>query len=158
MAVHFIAMVPVEHLGRALAVLREKRHDTQEDVARNAGVTPSMISNYERGKEKPSIDSLWKILSAMNCTFVDLEAALRFVRGDHFPVHSEHWRIQFDDGYNPGIAQSFPGKAELPPGLDVRRLLGKEGKQLSPEVAQSFSAVLQIFWWLAGQKGDQGDG
>ena len=151
MAVHFIAMVPVEHLGRALAVLREKRHDTQEDVARNAGVTPSMVSNYERGKEKPSIESLWKILSAMNCSFVDLEAALRFVRGDHFPIQSEHWRIQVDEGYGSGIAQpqySTPGQA---PGFDIRELLGTDEDTLTPEVAQCFSAMLQIFWRLAGQ-------
>ena len=150
MAVHFIAMVPVEHLGRALAVLREKRHDTQEDVARNAGVTPSMISNYERGKEKPSIESLWKILSAMNCSFMDLEAALRFVRGDHFPVRSEHWHIQVDKGYGPGVAQAqFSSSGQ--PGIDVRQLLGTEEDTLSPEVAQCFSAMLQIFWRLAGQ-------
>jgi transcriptional regulator with XRE-family HTH domain len=144
-------MVPVEHLGRALAVLREKRHDTQEDVARVAGVTPSMISNYERGKEKPSIDSLWKILAAMNCIFFDLEAALRFVRGDHFPVQSDHWRVQIDDDFGPGISQPPTGGSGPFSGIDVRHLLGAEGKALPPEIAQGFSAMLQVFWWLAGQ-------
>ncbi|MEM9290430.1 MAG: helix-turn-helix transcriptional regulator [Acidobacteriota bacterium] len=86
-------MVPIEKLGRALAVLREKHRKTQEEVATAASVTASMISNYERGKEKPSLESLWKILTAMNCTLIDLEASLRLVNGEAFPLHCQNWSI-----------------------------------------------------------------
>lgn len=89
-----------------MACLREKQRKTQEQVASTAGVTASMISNYERGKEKPSLDSLWKILGALNCTLIDLEAALRFVRGDKFPVRSTNWQISVDTGeYETGGAE-----------------------------------------------------
>jgi transcriptional regulator with XRE-family HTH domain len=111
----FALMVPIEHLGRALATLREKHGRTQEDVAGAAGVTASMISNYERGKEKPSLDSLWKILGAMNCSLIDLEASLRFVRGDAFPLHCQNWRISIEaDDYDLASPPNHPSEIAEP--------------------------------------------
>ncbi len=119
----FPAMVPIEHLGRALATLRDKHNKTQEEVASVAGVTPSMISNYEREKEKPSLDSLWKILGAMNCSLIDLEAALRFVRGDAFPLHCRNWRIRIESDEYPPPATSRQPSEIAEPGFDLERLL-----------------------------------
>ena len=86
-------MVQLDHLGRALATLWEKRGKTQEEVARSSGITASMISNYERSRERPRVESLWKILQGLDCTLMDLEAALRFVAGEPFPVESKTFRI-----------------------------------------------------------------
>ncbi|MDY7095434.1 MAG: helix-turn-helix transcriptional regulator [Acidobacteriota bacterium] len=136
-------MVPIEHLGRALAILREKHGRTQEEVATAASVTPSMISNYERGKEKPSLDSLWKILRAMNCTFIDLEAALRLVRGDAFPLHCQNWSVTIDSpeygliggGRQPG--EIFDADLDLS-GLKVG------GKPLSVDAEQAMLTMMQL--------------
>ncbi|MCB1034605.1 MAG: helix-turn-helix transcriptional regulator [Acidobacteria bacterium] len=116
-------MVPIELLGRALATLRDKHNKTQEEVASVAGVTPSMISNYERGKEKPSLDSLWKILGAMNCSLIDLEAALRFVRGDAFPLHCQNWRIRIESDEYPMTASSRQPAELAEPRFDLDRFL-----------------------------------
>lgn len=136
-------MVPIEHLGKALAVLREKHGQTQEEVAAVASVTASMISNYERGKEKPSLDSLWKILGAMSCTLIDLEAALRFIRGDVFPLHCKNWQISIDSPeYELARASKQPGLVEEAD-LDLSALrLG--GKPLSPEAEHAILAMMRL--------------
>ncbi|MCH9650835.1 MAG: helix-turn-helix domain-containing protein [Deltaproteobacteria bacterium] len=119
-------MVPIQHLGRALVVLREKNGRTQEEVAGLAGITASMISNYERGKEKPSLESLWKMLSAMNCSLIDLEAALRFARGDVFPFHCQNWRIRIEqDEYDLSVGGSMPGEI-AEPSFDLSSILSDQ--------------------------------
>lgn len=119
----FVPMVPIEELGKALAILRAKHGKTQETVAQTAGITPSMISNYERGKEKPSLDSLWKILSAMDCSLIDLEAALRMAKGEPFPLRCENWRITIEaDDYDAGAASPQPGELAEPSAARVETL------------------------------------
>lgn len=133
-------MVPIKHLGRALAILREKHGRTQEEVATAAGVTASMISNYERGKEKPSLDSLWKILSAMKCSLIDLEAALRFARGEAFPIHCQNWRIRIEsDEYPMGEPGGQPGTIAEPQ-FNLHALL--EGQHTYSDEAEQYLAGL----------------
>ena len=146
-------MVPIEHLGRALAILREKYRRTQEEVAREAGVTSSMISNYERDKEKPSLESLWKILGAMGCSLVDLEAALRFARGDHFPVRSEHWRISIDDEYETGMPNRQPGLV-VEPELDLGGLF-PDGETMSPELETCLRILIQLIFKISRLEQDR---
>ena len=136
----FAAMVPIEHLGRALATLRDKHNKTQEEVASVAGVTPSMISNYERGKEKPSLESLWKILGAMDCSLIDLEAALRFVRGDAFPLHCRNWRIRIEADEYPLPATSRQPSEIAEPGFDLGRLL--QSNQPVPNEAERYVGAM----------------
>lgn len=128
-----------------MACLREKQHKTQEQVATTAGVTASMISNYERGKEKPSLDSLWKILTALNCTLIDLEAALRFVQGDHFPVHCENWRIILaSDEYETGVTEPQSiSDAEA----SLEKILGSGpiGPDIERGMGSILRGVLQLF-------------
>lgn len=139
----FAAMVPLEHLGRALATLRDKHNKTQEEVASLAGVTPSMISNYERGKEKPSLESLWKILGALSCSLIDLEAALRFVRGDAFPLHCRNWRIRIEaDEYPlPGTSRQPSELAE--PRFDLDRVL-KSNQPVPQEAEHYIGAMMRL--------------
>jgi len=140
-------MVPIEHLGRALATLREKHRRTQEDVATAAGVTASMISNYERGKEKPSLDSLWKILGAMNCSLIDLEAALRFVRGDAFPLHCQNWRISIESNeYELGEVRGQPGEIAEPE-FNLGALLEGE-RSYSGEAEQHLAGMIKAMLGL----------
>ena len=70
----------LEPFGRALRTLREARKLTQAELARQAGVSAAMISNYENGKETPSLRSLCRILAALACDFSDLDRALTLIR------------------------------------------------------------------------------
>jgi transcriptional regulator with XRE-family HTH domain len=54
------------NLGRTLSLLRELRGKSQARVAREAGIGKSQLSKYENGKELPKLDSLEKVLNALD--------------------------------------------------------------------------------------------
>ena len=66
-------------LGRALRWLRDRQGKRQYQVADAAGITKAMLSAYETGKQKPSLDTLEKILAALDCDLNDLHNALQIV-------------------------------------------------------------------------------
>jgi transcriptional regulator with XRE-family HTH domain len=66
-------------LGRALRWLRDRQGKRQYQVADAAGITKAMLSAYETGKQKPSLDTLEKILVALECDLNDLHNALQIV-------------------------------------------------------------------------------
>lgn len=134
-------MVPIEHLGKALAILREKTGKTQLQIGEAANVTPSMISKWERNKEKPTLESLWKTLSAMGCTWIDLEAALRFVRGDAFPLQSRYWKINIESEEYPGLMPAGSEIAE--PTVDLSSIF-PDARPVPPEKEEAFLAMMRI--------------
>lgn len=58
-------MTMFTNLGRTLSLLRELRGKSQARVAREAGIGKSQLSKYENGKELPKLDSLEKVLRAL---------------------------------------------------------------------------------------------
>ncbi len=54
-----------EQLGRALRILREQAGLSQTHVSRQAGMSKSQLSKYETGRELPKLDSLARILQAL---------------------------------------------------------------------------------------------
>jgi transcriptional regulator with XRE-family HTH domain len=70
----------LENLGTAIAVLRTVRGRDQAALARAAGVQASSISDYERGKVRPSARTLDRLLSGLRLPASALGAALGFVR------------------------------------------------------------------------------
>jgi transcriptional regulator with XRE-family HTH domain len=66
-------------LGRSLRWLRDRQGKRQYQVADAAGITKAMLSAYETGKQKPSLDTLEKILLALECDLNDLHNALQIV-------------------------------------------------------------------------------
>lgn len=65
-----------DHLDRALRYLREGRRTRQYQIAEEAGITKAMLSAYETGKQKPSLETLDKLLGALGCDLIDLHEAL----------------------------------------------------------------------------------
>ncbi len=53
--------VPMEVIGLRIRTQRKKMGFTVDEVALKIGVSQSMISQVERGKAKPSLDTLWKL-------------------------------------------------------------------------------------------------
>ena len=68
-----------EGLGKALRWLREKAGLRQYETATEAGITKAMLSAYETGKQSPSLESLEKVLDALNADLVSLARALDHV-------------------------------------------------------------------------------
>ena len=58
-------MTMFNNLGRTLSLLRELRGKSQASIAREAGIGKSQLSKYENGKELPKLDSLEKVLKAL---------------------------------------------------------------------------------------------
>jgi len=70
-------MKAFDRLDRALVLLRTRAGLKQLELAKRAGVTPSMISEYESGKKSPHVDTLDKILDVLELDAHGLAAALR---------------------------------------------------------------------------------
>lgn len=72
-------MPAFEGLGKALRWLREKQNKRQYQVAESAGITKAMLSAYETGKQKPSLETLEKILDALELGLPELSSTLDLV-------------------------------------------------------------------------------
>jgi transcriptional regulator with XRE-family HTH domain len=81
-------------LGAALRSLRLARHLSQADLARLAGVSPSAISQAERGRRGLSLETLLDLAAKLNVTLDellrgDVAPGYRLARRDD-PRHAEH--------------------------------------------------------------------
>ena len=56
---------PQPALGRALRELRRKRDETQEELARRAGITAKTLSLIERGEANPTWGTVRGIAAAL---------------------------------------------------------------------------------------------
>jgi transcriptional regulator with XRE-family HTH domain len=68
-------------LGPALRWLRDRRGMKQYQVAGAAGITKGMLSAYETGRQRPSLETLDKILNTLECDLNHLHNALQIVNG-----------------------------------------------------------------------------
>ncbi|HLX07990.1 MAG TPA: helix-turn-helix transcriptional regulator [Thermoanaerobaculia bacterium] len=125
-------------LGRSLRWLRERQVKRQYQVAEGAGITKAMLSAYETGKQKPSLDTLEKILDALVCDLNDLHNALQIVNGRpermrHSGAGRDQWRTASDKAGESG---------SLPP--DIYEILGA-GEPLPSQEEQAMSEMLGGF-------------
>jgi transcriptional regulator with XRE-family HTH domain len=58
-------------LGNRIRQYRKRAGLSQEKLALNAGITVSFLGDIERGHKKPSVESLEKLLTALNVSFVE---------------------------------------------------------------------------------------
>lgn len=66
----------LRHLGGALRSLRLRRNQTQMEVAREAAISRGMLAAYESGTTRPSLQSLGRVLRAIDASLADLDEAL----------------------------------------------------------------------------------
>lgn len=66
-------------LGPALSHLRRRRDLTQIGLAETSGVRRDLISAVENGRTRPALDTLQRLLEAMEYSLVDLQSALHTV-------------------------------------------------------------------------------
>ena len=78
-------------LGQALRWLRERQARKQYRVADDAGVTKGMLSAYETGRQRPSLETLDKLLETLGCDLNDLHNALQIVNGR--PERMKGWQL-----------------------------------------------------------------
>ena len=125
-------------LGRALRWLRDRQGKRQYQVADTAGITKAMLSAYETGKQKPSLDTLEKILAALECDLNDLHNALQIVNERPQAIRrpaAESWQTAAGDPRE---------SADPASGLNVYRVLGLN-RQLPPQEEQALNEMLGGF-------------
>jgi transcriptional regulator with XRE-family HTH domain len=83
----FSGMPIFDGLDRSLRWLRQRQKKRQYQVAKSAGITKSMLSAYETGKNDPTLKTLEKILAALDCDLVDLHNAVEIVNGRTATAH-----------------------------------------------------------------------
>lgn len=60
-----------DEIGNRIRQYRQRSGLSQEKLALNAGITVSFLGDVERGNKKPSVESLEKLLRALNVSFLE---------------------------------------------------------------------------------------
>lgn len=117
----------------SLRWLREKAGLRQYEAATAAGITKAMLSAYETGKQSPSLESLEKVLDALDADLVALARAL-----DHVNERS------------PERAALTAGRAPAEGAAGVRAVLGvdelpREEEAALEQMLDGFHRLLRYF-------------
>jgi len=70
-------------VGNRIRQYRQRSGLSQEKLALNAGLTVSFLGDIERGNKKPTVESLEKLLRALNISFLeffDYETEIKPIR------------------------------------------------------------------------------
>jgi len=130
-------------LGPALRWMRERRGRKQYQVAAAAGITKGMLSAYETGRQRPSLETLDKILDTLETDLHDLHNALQIVNGRPVAMSrgARTGRSAFD-----AYPLAVPPASEVSEGraVDVYGTLGIEGP-LPAEEERALAEMLDGF-------------
>jgi len=83
--VDYVARTPAQ-LGPILRSIRAQRSLTQQDAGAKVGLKQSTVSAIERDSTHSSVDTLYKLLSALG-----LELVVRDKSSDHGPSGKQEW-------------------------------------------------------------------
>lgn len=133
-----------DELGRALRWLREKAGLRQYETATAAGITKAMLSAYETGKQRPSLESLEKVLDALDADLAALERAL-----DH--VNERPPRRSGTGGARALPASSPAGRVDVRAVLAVDHLPAEEEAALQ-QMLDGFHRLLRYFHGSLGTR------
>lgn len=129
-------------LGQALRWLRDRQSKKQYQVADTAGITKGMLSAYETGRQRPSLETLEKILDTLGCDLNDLHNAIQIIngrpeqmrrRGDGAGGEEEEGPLANPTGGTAGIGRN-----------DLQRILGSRDS-LPPEEEKALGEMLDGF-------------
>lgn len=131
-------------LGKALRWMREKKNQKQYQIAEAAGITKAMLSAYETGKQRPTLDTLEKILAALQSDLGDLFDTLQV-------VNERPADMRYRAGGRPqpafGELMGFEDTASSSVDVDVRRILGSANIHPAEEEAVA-QMIRGYFRWL----------
>ena len=53
------------YLGKRIRFLRDRLHLTQDQLSERVGISPKYLSSIERGKENPTLDTLFRLVDSL---------------------------------------------------------------------------------------------
>jgi transcriptional regulator with XRE-family HTH domain len=126
-----VANSVMDGLGQALRWLRDRLGKKQYQVAEAAGITKGMLSAYETGRQRPSLETLDKLLGTLGCDLHDLHNAIQIVNGRPGAL-----RVSGEGAAMEGRRErGFP---------DLYSVLGQDDP-LPPELERAFGQILDGF-------------
>ncbi|HWN44347.1 MAG TPA: helix-turn-helix transcriptional regulator [Thermoanaerobaculia bacterium] len=128
-----MATTVLNGLGQALRWLRDRLGKKQYQVAEAAGITKGMLSAYETGRQRPSLETLEKLLNTLGCDLHDLHNAIQIVNGRPAAMRP---------GSRFGEPESAGGREHGFP--DLYSVLG-QSDPLPPELERAFGQLLDGF-------------
>jgi transcriptional regulator with XRE-family HTH domain len=133
-------------LGPALRWMRERRGRKQYQVAAAAGITKGMLSAYETGRQRPSLETLDKILDTLGSDLNDLHNALQIVNGRPDAMASPRPSRSAARGVWDAYPLAAVAASEVAEGrpVDVYATLGIAGP-LPPEEERALAEMLDGF-------------
>lgn len=133
-------MPAFDGLGRSLRWIRQRQGKKQYEVANTAKITKAMLSSYENEKQRPTLETLERILNALGIDLDYLAYAIRAVR------HEDFRRAQRESGGKETLPARLPER--LPSiadtDIDVQRMLGLAAP-LAPPEEQALAQMLYGF-------------
>ncbi len=131
-------------LGPALRWLRDRRGRKQYEVANAAGITKGMLSAYETGRQRPSLDTLDKVLETLGCDLNDLHNSLRIVNGEPAGLIRSERRSPWPSlGGGPGGKSG--GEVDIYESLGITERLPEQEEKALTEMLQGFHRLLRFF-------------
>lgn len=123
--------------------LRDRQGKRQYQVADAAGITKAMLSAYETGKQKPSLDTLEKILVSLECDLNDLHNSLQIVNERPEGIRRPGALREAWNAFSPEAVEETDESGRSG-GFSVYRILGLN-RQLPPQEEQALSEMLDGF-------------
>lgn len=133
-------MSNIEDVGVAIHVLRVIRDLSQGDLAEASGVRNSSISNYERGKSVPKLETVQKLADGLGLPLSVVEETQTFIERVRLRL-GESARGQGSSGRGWDRGSGYPGDV-FPPRDPV--LFRAEVDQLSSEFGRLASRLIHL--------------
>lgn len=118
-----MATTVLNGLGQALRWLRDRLGKKQYQVAEAAGITKGMLSAYETGRQRPSLETLEKLLGTLGCDLHDLHNAIQIVNGRPAAMRPGRFAENSGEGGFPDLYSVLGQNDPLPP--DLERAFGQ---------------------------------
>lgn len=133
-------MASFDELGRALRWVRTRQGKKQYEVAKSAKVTKAMLSSYENQKQRPTLETLERLLEALEIDLEQLAYAIRAVRDEDRRSAGE----EPEEEPTPTSSVYLGSDPLYPGGQELHRTLGLPGP-LEPAQEQAVQQILQGF-------------
>ncbi|HEY3571124.1 MAG TPA: helix-turn-helix transcriptional regulator [Thermoanaerobaculia bacterium] len=130
-------------LGQALRWLRDRQGKKQYQVADTAGITKGMLSAYETGRQRPSLETLEKILDTLGCDLNDLHNAIQIINGRPEKMKRRGEGVEEDQPVS--RPEGGGGRSEVQRILGRRDPLAFEEERAFSEMLDGFHRLLRYF-------------